>query len=114
RARVNELARREVVHPILVGGNEDIRLCALFDLVGERGTGGEVEDRPLTPACGVKIANSIERVCQARSGIHAKGNGLRPCRWCRRKNQRGGGQDSRQDRSSATTHQPLLIRQTLS
>jgi hypothetical protein len=68
----------EVVHPLLVGRNEQVRRGPGFHLPGEGGTGGEGENRARMAMTGPGIGRGAERFLQAgRRQHHRRARRLR-------------------------------------
>ena len=71
RGGVEQAALLQVVHPVKVRGHEQVRRCALFDLPGQRGTGGVRHAHALPGGGFVRGGGFVERFLHARRGEHA-------------------------------------------
>ena len=68
RRRVDQVALLEVVHPVEVGGEEDVGRRALLDLLGQRRAGGVADRRGVAGRLGPVGRDRVERVLQAGRG----------------------------------------------
>jgi hypothetical protein len=95
----DEVALLDIVHPGLVGGQEEIRRRTLLDLPGERGGGGEGEARRGVAARRPLRAEIPQRVLQRGRGEDRHLCGLRAGRQGR-----GGGKQAEQEGSARVAH----------